>query len=120
MNKFFKSFTYAANGLKVSLWQRNMKVMVFCAIVAVAVGFTLHICLLDWCIILLCIGVALAFEVMNTAIELLVDLVEPELHPMAGRIKDLSAGAVLLFSVISAIIGILIFGKYILALLSLH
>lgn len=116
MKRFFKSFTYAWNGLVLSLKQRNMKVMVAVALVTIVVGFILNICLTDWCIILVCIGGVLGLETMNSAIESFVDLVQPEYHPIAGRIKDLSAGAVFLFSVISAIIGILIFGNYILDL----
>ena len=68
-------------------------------------------------IVLICIGVVLSLEIMNTAIEHFVDLVEPNQNPKAGAIKDLAAGAVLIFSITSAIIGIMIFGKYILVLL---
>jgi len=117
MNSFFKSFTYAFNGIKLSLQQRNMKVHVCCAILAIAFGFILKINVTEWCIILICIGIVLALETLNTAIEAFVDLVEPNHHPVAGKIKDLAAGAVLIFSIITALIGIMIFGKYILVLL---
>lgn len=117
MNSFFKSFTYAFNGIKLSLQQRNMKVHVCCAILAVVCGFILKINIIEWCIILICIGIVLALEIINSAIESLVDLVEPNHHPIAGKIKDLAAGAVLIFSIITALIGALIFGKYILDLL---
>lgn len=96
-----------------------MRVMVACAIITIILGFILNICLTDWCIILVCIGGVLGLETMNSAIESFVDLVQPEYHQIAGRIKDLSAGAVFLFSIISAIVGVLIFGKYILDLLSI-
>jgi diacylglycerol kinase len=117
MSNFFKSFTYAFNGIKLSLQQRNMKVHVCCALLAIACGFILKINTAEWCMILICIGIVLALETMNTAIESLVDLVEPNHHPIAGKIKDLAAGAVLIFSIASALIGIMIFGKYILVLL---
>jgi diacylglycerol kinase len=117
MSSFFKSFTYAFNGIKLSLQQRNMKIHVCCAFLAIVFGFILKINLTEWCIILICIGVVLALEIINTAIESFVDLVEPNYHPVAGKIKDLGAGAVLIFSIISALIGIMIFGKYILVLL---
>jgi diacylglycerol kinase len=117
MKLFFKSFTYAWNGVFICLKQRNMRVMVACALLTITTGFFLNICSTDWCIILLCVGVVLALETMNSAIESFVDLIQPQFHPVAGRIKDLSAGAVFLFSCISAIIGVLIFGKYILDLL---
>lgn len=117
MSNFFKSFIYAFNGIKLSLKQRNMKVHVSCALLAIVCGFILKINTTEWCMILICIGIVLALETINTAIESFVDLVEPNHHPVAGKIKDLAAGAVLIFSIVSALIGIMIFGKYILVLL---
>jgi len=117
MNSFFKSFTYAFNGIKLSLQQRNMKVHVCCAIIAIVLGFMFKITTTEWSVILICIGIVLSLETINTAIESFVDLVEPNHNPIAGKIKDLVAGAVLIFSIISALIGIMIFGKYILVLL---
>jgi diacylglycerol kinase len=117
MNSFFKSFTYAIKGIALSWQQRNMKVHICCALLAIAFGFILKINTVEWCIILICIGAVLSLETINTAIELFVDLVEPNHNPLAGKIKDLAAGAVLIFSIISALIGTLLFGKYILDLL---
>lgn len=117
MTNFFKSFTFAFNGIKLSLKQRNIKVLVCCAIVSITLGFFLNVNNSEWFAILLCIGIVLSLETINTAIEHLVDLVEPNFNPKAAAIKDLAAGAVLIFSIISAIIGTMIFGKYILALL---
>ena len=65
---FLKSFTYAFNGIKLSLQQSNMKVHVCCAILAIASGFIFKINTVEWCIILICIGVVLALETINTAI----------------------------------------------------
>lgn len=79
----------------------------------------LNISAIEWFAILICIGAVLALEMINTAIEHLVDLVEPNYNPKAGAIKDLAAGC-LSISIISALIGIMIFGKYILALLFLN
>ncbi len=114
MNTFFKSFVYAFNGLKLSVRQRNMRVHLLCALFAIVTAFILKISLTEWCIILICIGVVLSLEIINTAIEALVDLMEPNQNPLAGKVKDLAAGAVLIFSIVSAIIGIMIFGRYIL------
>ena len=117
MHPFFKSFTYAIKGIQLSLKERNMKVLFVCALATIILGFFLKITSSEWYVILICIGIVLSLEMINTSIEKVVDLVEPNHHPKAGAIKDISAGAVLVFSVISAIIGIMIFGKYILALL---
>ena len=117
MHSFFKSFTYAYKGIKVALSQRNMRVHMLCAIIAIVTAYILNISLTEWCMILICIGSVLSLEIINTAIEALVDLVEPNQNPLAGKVKDLAAGAVLVFSIIAAMIGIMIFGKYILDLL---
>ena len=117
MSSFFKSFTYAFKGIILSIKERNMKIHVGCAILSILFGFLFNITITEWFVILICIGAVLALEMINTAIEHLVDLVEPNYNPKAGAIKDLAAGAVLVFSIISALIGIMIFGKYILALL---
>ena len=120
MNPFLKSFAYAFNGIRLSLRQRNMRILVGCAVLAILSGFLLHITITEWCFILLCIGIVIALEIINTSIESLVNLAEPDFNPLAGKIKDLSAGAVLLFSAISGVIGVMIFGKYILDLLNTY
>ncbi len=117
MNSFFKSFKYAIKGIQLSLKERNMKIHWLCAFAVVLLGLFLEVTLTEWCVVLICIGIVLSLEMINTAIEHLVDLVEPNRNPKAGAIKDVAAGAVLVFSIISALIGIMIFGKYILALL---
>jgi diacylglycerol kinase len=117
MKSFFKSFIFAINGIKLCVLQRNFKTHVVCAILAIISGVILHINLTEWCIIFICIGIVISLEMINTAIEHLVNLIEPNHNAKAGAIKDIAAGSVLVFSVISAIIGVMIFGKYILDLL---
>ncbi|MCF8424089.1 MAG: diacylglycerol kinase family protein [Bacteroidia bacterium] len=117
MKSFFKSFLFAINGIKLSFLQRNFKIHVACAIIAAIGGVIFQINLTEWCIILFCIGLVVSLEMINTALEQLVNLIEPNYNPKAGAIKDVAAGAVLVSSVISAIIGVMIFGKYILDLL---
>ncbi len=90
-----------------------MKVLLVCALLTVLAGWFFQITTQEWCIILMCIGAVLSLETINTAIEGLVDLVQPTQHPVAGKVKDLAAGAVLLASVISFICGALVFWKYI-------
>ena len=114
---FFKSVSFALNGLKLAWHEKHFKIHLVAAVLSIALGFILDISMMEWFIILICIGAVLSLEMINTAIEHLVDLVEPNFNPKAGAIKDLAAGSVLVFSIISALIGIMIFGKYILALL---
>jgi len=66
----------------------------------------------DCRIIILCSGVVIAAELFNTAIEKLVDLVSPQQHPVAGQVKDIAAGAVLVCAATAAIIGLIVFIPY--------
>jgi diacylglycerol kinase (ATP) len=66
----------------------------------------------EWCIVVLCFGMVLAAEGFNTAIERLVDLVSPDYHPIAGDVKDVAAGAVLICAIATATIGAIIFIPY--------
>lgn len=116
MHPFFKSFTYAYKGIKVALSQRNMKIHIACALLVISAGFMLHINSIEWCIISICIGLVITLEMINTAIEYIVDMISPEFNEKAGKIKDIAAGAVLVISIVAFISGILVFGKHIVAL----
>ena len=115
MKSFFKSFLYAIQGVWSALnVQRNIKVQLTIAVVVILAGFYLSITDVEWCILLLCIALVIGLELVNTALENLVDLVTQERHPLAGRVKDIAAGAVLFASVVTLVIGIIIFKKYLL------
>jgi diacylglycerol kinase len=113
MKYFFRSFVYAVHGIWFGVTdQLNLKVQIGVALVVIGAGFYCSITPMEWCVILLCIGLVLGLEMMNSAIESLVDLVTLERSPLAGKIKDIAAGAVLLVSIISVIIGVIVFRKY--------
>ena len=113
MRSFLKSFMYAIHGLWSGIAdQRNLKFQLAVAIVVIGAGFYLSITSIEWCIILMCIALVIALELVNTALENLVDLVTLERKPLAGKIKDIAAGAVLIVSILSIIIGVIIFRKY--------
>lgn len=109
--RFINSFRYALRGIKISLnkGEVNIRVHVFVAIVSILLAYLLHLSILEWSVIIVCIGIVIAAELFNTAIEKLVDLVSPEWNDKAGIVKDIAAGAVLIVSIASAIIGIIIF-----------
>lgn len=71
----------------------------------------LSLSIVSWSLVILSMGIVWAAEAFNSAIEFLVDLVHPEWHEKAGRIKDLAAGAVLLVSLAVALVGLLVFGS---------
>ena len=108
-----KSFGYAFKGI-AKLIQKEHNAWIHCtAIIIVTLGgIYFNITPIEWCIVILCFGIVLAAEGFNTAIERLVDLVSPDYHPIAGDVKDIAAGAVLICAIAAAIIGITIFGPY--------
>ncbi len=112
MSAFLKSFSYALKGISSALKQRNMKIILVCAILTVLAALLLKVNSNHWCILLICIGLVIALEMMNSAIEGIVDLIHPQHGEKAGRIKDIAAGAVLVISIISLLVGVLILGKY--------
>jgi undecaprenol kinase len=116
MSSFAKSFSYAFNGLRLAFKDNHMKVHVLIALLVIGAGFFFHITQTEWLVCCIVIGLVISLEVVNTAIEHFVDLVEPNHNPKAGAIKDLAAGAVLVAAIAAVVCGALIFGKYILAL----
>lgn len=90
--------------------QRNMKIHLVIAVVAVALGLVLGIDGASWAAVILCIAAVFAAECVNTAIESVVDLVSPEYHELARRAKDCGAGAVLIFAVVALVVAVVVFG----------
>ena len=106
----FHSFKYAFSGLKYGFINtKNLHVDLLFIVAVIICGFIFKICILEWAILLGCIGLVSSLELMNTAIEEVVNLASPDIHPLAKISKDVAAGAVLLSAIISAIIGLLIF-----------
>ena len=112
---FKKSFLIAFQGFRIAYrTERNIKVMLIGAAFAIAMSAILQVDLISWAIVLLCCGVVIAAELLNTAVETVVDLVSPEYHPLAGRAKDISAGAVWSLCTIVGIVGVIVFVRAIL------
>jgi diacylglycerol kinase len=86
-----------------------MKVHVTAAVLTVIAGALLHLEPLEWAIISILIGMVFAAELLNTAIEAIVDLVSPDFDPLAKAAKDAAAAFVLVFAVTSVIVGLIIF-----------
>ena len=118
MSSFSKSLSYAFNGIRLAFKDNHMKVHVVIAFMVAGAGLFFGITQTEWMICLILFGLVISLEIINTAIEHFVDLVEPNFNPKAGAIKDLAAGAVLVSAIIACVCGILIFGKYIVDLLS--
>jgi diacylglycerol kinase len=110
MRKFIKGFGYAFSGLAYTFKsQLNFKVHVSIAILVAISGYCFKLSSSEWLWIIASVGLVLMTELINTAIEQLVDLVSPEIHPKAKIIKDAAAGAVLVAAITAAGIGLVIF-----------
>jgi diacylglycerol kinase len=115
MKNFIKSFLFAIKGIVASFEeQRNLKVQIMVALVTIGASFYFAITPTEWCLVIFSIGLVISLEMFNTAIEDLVDLVTSEWKPLAGKVKDMAAGAVLIASIMAVIIGVIIFRKYLL------
>jgi diacylglycerol kinase (ATP) len=113
MKNRLASFKFAFNGIRLMFKSGpNFIIQLLIAILVISTGIYFQITAYEWTIILICIGGVLSAEIFNTAIEKMVDHLSPEKNKYAGEIKDLAAGAVLFFSIITAIIGIIIFYPY--------
>lgn len=118
LNGRLRSFGHAFRGLKVLLQtQPNARIHAVATVLVVAAGVLLRISPAEWALIVLAIAGVWTAEALNTAIEFLVDLVSPDPHPLAGKAKDVAAGAVLIAAIGSAVIGGFVFGPHLLRLL---
>lgn len=104
------SFRYAFYGVREAYkGEQNLKIHTVMAILVVLFGFLLQISFIEWFICLVLIGLVLMAEFFNTAIEYVVDLASPDVHPLAKLAKDTASAGVLMMAIISAIVGLMIF-----------
>jgi diacylglycerol kinase len=107
---FFESARCARAGIIATFRKgRNIRIQACAAVIAIIGGILLHISLTEWVVIVFCIGLVIGSECMNTSFEDVVDLACPHHDPLAGRAKDIAAGAVLVFSLMSLVVGLIIF-----------
>ncbi|WP_026658955.1 diacylglycerol kinase family protein [Butyrivibrio sp. AC2005] len=109
-NKLYKSFRYAFEGIFATIFhERNMQIHCLVAVLVVMFGIILKISLSEWFLCMLLFSIVLSLELVNTAIEAVVDLVTEEKRPLAKKAKDAAAGAVLVSAIFAAIMGGIIF-----------
>ncbi len=108
--RLVNSFKYAGDGIKQSYkGEQNLKIHTFIAILVIIFGFFLKISYFEWLVCLVLIGLVLMAEFFNTAIEYVVDLASPKIHPLAKAAKDTASAGVLMMAIISAVVGLIIF-----------
>ncbi|WP_062198688.1 diacylglycerol kinase family protein [Massilibacterium senegalense] len=106
-----KSFSYAIEGMKHTIKsEKNMQIHLLATVVVIFLMFLFPLTMLERAILFIVIGIVLALEMVNTAIENVVDLVTEEYKPLAKIAKDVAAGAVLLFVLFAVLVGIIILG----------
>lgn len=110
-----RSMTHALRGIRIMLAsQQNAWLHAAATVVTTAVGLALHLNAAEWCWIVLAFMAVWTAEALNTALEFLTDVAAPGFHPVAGKAKDVAAGAVLLSAIGAIVIGLLVLGPHVL------
>jgi len=113
---FLQSLSVALRGIREAVrHERNLRTHFFVATGVILLAAWLNVSRLEWAVLILCIGNVIAVELLNTAVETVVDLVSPEHHRLAGKAKDIAAGAVLSLTMMSIILGLMILSPPLLA-----
>lgn len=108
--RWSSSFRYAWEGIVTSFrTQRHVRFHCVAAVLVIAAAIALSLPARDIALLLLVIALVISLELVNTAIEAVVDLAAPEWHRLGKIAKDAAAGAVLVAAVFAVVIGILIF-----------
>lgn len=114
------SFVYAFAGLKLVLRnEHNLWLHLSLCTVVVFLGLFLDVSLIDWCVLIICIGAVISAEIFNTAIEHIANFIQPEHDDRIRDIKDLGAAAVIFVAFTSLTVGMIIFIPKIISYLGL-
>jgi undecaprenol kinase len=121
MQRLIRSFSHAFAGIDYGLkTQANLRIHFVAALAVIIAGLLLQITTIEWAIIVVTIMIVISAELFNTSIEAMVDRVGSESHPLSKVAKDTAAGAVLIGAIGSVIVGLLIFGPRLLALIGVR
>lgn len=119
MKKFsIKSFRPAFNGILITFTEPNFKFHIVASILVIVGGLILHVSTIEWCLLVGSIGFVLTIEILNTAIEHIMNFVHPGFEERVGEIKDVAAAGVLISSITAFIVGSIIFIPKLLELFS--
>lgn len=110
LKRFIHSFGYSMAGLRYAYrYEQSMLVHLIAVILVITMGFVVQISLMEWLVCFILMGLVLATELVNTSIEAVVDLACPKIDPLAKIAKDTASAAVLVFSLVAFISGLIIF-----------
>ncbi len=103
-------FSFAFNGIKeIMKSERNFRIHLITTFIIVLMGLFFNIKPYEWIAICLVVSLVLILEMINSAIERIMDFLSPDRHTIVGQIKDITAGSVLVAAITSAVIGAIIF-----------
>lgn len=107
---FFRSLRFALNGiLHFFRRERNGRIQGVIAVLTIGGGLFFRVSRTEWLALLLCTGLVISLEMLNSAIERVCNLYTPHYHPAVKIIKDVSAAAVLWAALVSLVVGLLVF-----------
>jgi undecaprenol kinase len=111
MRRFMKSLRAAAAGIVYAVrTQRHVRIHVTAALLVSAAAIWLELKTIEWALLFVLFSLVIALEIVNTAIELTIDRIGLERHPLAKAAKDTAAGAVLVAVIFAVGVGILLLG----------
>ncbi len=110
LHKLLRSFGHASQGIVTACkTEQNFRIHLLAAVIVMIVSFFSSLSRLEWTVVILLVSGMFMIELINTAIERVVDLISPDYHPLAKQAKDLAAAACLVYAVATIIIGSIIF-----------
>ncbi len=116
--RFVRSFKYSIDGLIYAYkYEQSMLIHVFATICVLAVNIFFHVKAFEWLVTLVCIGMVLSAELINTAVEAVVDMITLEEHPLAKIAKDCTSAATFVLAMMAAVIGFVIYIPYVIEFL---
>ncbi len=108
--RLFRSFFYAWRGIRRAInSEQNLRIHVIAAFIVIILAVLFKLSVTEWLFILIAIGGMFSLELINSAIERVVDLNTDQYHPLAEQAKDMAAGAVMVYAFLSVVIGAVIF-----------
>lgn len=118
---FIESFRYAFEGVRTAFQEeRNMRSHVFSAVIVIILSYFLSLNLHEWLWILFACFAIIVMEILNTVVENIIDFISPGYHPLAKKVKDMAAAAVLFTSFFSMITGGIILVPKVLEVLKIY
>jgi diacylglycerol kinase (ATP) len=112
--KQLRSFKYAWKGICACVGkEQNLDFHLLVMVLVIIAGFYFGITRMEWVAVVLCFGLVISAELFNSAVERLTNLAHPDYSELAGKVKDIAAGAVLVTAIAAAAVGLIIFVPYI-------